>query len=167
LRAEAADEESLRRLQDLVAHRLETIGRRDRLKVTWERSEAPETEEPDQAIGASPAHTGHAAAHRGRHTKIALIAVGALVVAIHLGLLGTAFASSRWTKWGADIILLIVVVKLVVVPTKIVVLRRLAVRRRERRATPFGSAAADEAPDGELHGTAAEKLGQKAGEGSR
>lgn len=35
LRAEAADEESLRQLEQRVADRLERIGRRDRLTVTW------------------------------------------------------------------------------------------------------------------------------------
>jgi hypothetical protein len=40
VRAEAADEESLRRIQDLLAARLEKFGRRERLTVTWRRSEA-------------------------------------------------------------------------------------------------------------------------------
>ncbi|MBC6459666.1 DUF2218 domain-containing protein [Actinomadura sp. HBU206391] len=35
LRAEAADEESLRQLEQRVADRLEQVGRRDRLTVTW------------------------------------------------------------------------------------------------------------------------------------
>jgi hypothetical protein len=35
LRAEAGDEESLRRIQDGVGRRIETVGRRDRLIVTW------------------------------------------------------------------------------------------------------------------------------------
>ena len=37
LRAEAADEESLQRIQDLISSRLERFGRRDQLKVTWEQ----------------------------------------------------------------------------------------------------------------------------------
>jgi hypothetical protein len=37
LRVEAADEESLRRIQDLVAGRLEGFGRRDHLTVNWQR----------------------------------------------------------------------------------------------------------------------------------
>ena len=37
LRVEAADADHLRRLQDLIASRLERIGRRDRLTVTWQR----------------------------------------------------------------------------------------------------------------------------------
>jgi hypothetical protein len=38
LRAEAADEENLRRIQDLVASRLERFGRRDQLTVTWQQA---------------------------------------------------------------------------------------------------------------------------------
>ena len=37
LRVEAADEDHLRRLEDLIASRLERSGRRDRLTVTWQR----------------------------------------------------------------------------------------------------------------------------------
>ena len=40
LRAEAADEENLTRIQDLVAGRLEKFGRREQLKVTWHRVRA-------------------------------------------------------------------------------------------------------------------------------
>lgn len=35
LRAEASDGESLRRIQELIAARLEKFGRRERLRVTW------------------------------------------------------------------------------------------------------------------------------------
>jgi|SRR5580704_3461462 hypothetical protein len=39
LRAEAADEESLRRIQQLITVRLEKIGRRDQLTVRWQATE--------------------------------------------------------------------------------------------------------------------------------
>jgi hypothetical protein len=48
LRVEAADEESLRRIQDLVAGRLERFGRRDHLTVNWQRPQAP-TVQPGKA----------------------------------------------------------------------------------------------------------------------
>jgi len=41
LRAEADSEEHLRRIQDLLTARLEKIGRRDHLTVTWQPAEAP------------------------------------------------------------------------------------------------------------------------------
>jgi hypothetical protein len=37
VRAEAADEESLRRIQDLLTARLQKFGRRERLTVNWRR----------------------------------------------------------------------------------------------------------------------------------
>jgi hypothetical protein len=40
LRAEAASQENLQRIQDLVAARLEKIGRRDHLSVSWQPAEA-------------------------------------------------------------------------------------------------------------------------------
>ena len=44
LRVEAPDQESLRQLRDFIAHRIETIGSRDRLDVRWQGSEKAETE---------------------------------------------------------------------------------------------------------------------------
>jgi hypothetical protein len=41
LRAEAGSEESLQRIQDLVTARLEKIGRRDHLTVSWQPAEVP------------------------------------------------------------------------------------------------------------------------------
>jgi hypothetical protein len=40
LRAEAADEENLRRIQELLTARLERFGRRDQLTVRWQRPES-------------------------------------------------------------------------------------------------------------------------------
>jgi hypothetical protein len=51
LRAEAADEDSLTRIQDLVAARLERFGRREHLTVTWRRQTSQVA--PDGSTGAS------------------------------------------------------------------------------------------------------------------
>ena len=40
LNAEAADEDNLRRITELVTGRLEKIGRRDQLAVHWHRTES-------------------------------------------------------------------------------------------------------------------------------
>jgi hypothetical protein len=47
LRAEAPDEDSLRQLEQRVADRLEQIGRRDRLTVTWARRQSGEELTPE------------------------------------------------------------------------------------------------------------------------
>lgn len=41
VRAEAADQANLRRIQDLVGGRLENFGRRERVTVNWHPPEAP------------------------------------------------------------------------------------------------------------------------------
>jgi hypothetical protein len=46
VRAEAADEQSLRRIQDLLTTRLQKFGRREQLTVTWRRPRAA-TAEPE------------------------------------------------------------------------------------------------------------------------
>jgi hypothetical protein len=44
VRAEAATEENLQRIQDLITRNLERFGRRDHLKVNWQRPEPPTAE---------------------------------------------------------------------------------------------------------------------------
>ena len=41
LRAEAADQESLQRVQDIVARDIERFGKRNQLTVSWQRTKAP------------------------------------------------------------------------------------------------------------------------------
>ena len=65
LRAEAGDEENLRRIQDLVAARLEKIGRRDHLKVNWRPAETP----AGQAGGAGLL-PGAPSAHRADRSRV-------------------------------------------------------------------------------------------------
>jgi hypothetical protein len=48
LHVEATDEESLRRIQDLLARDLERFGRRNHLKVNWQQSSQP-TVQPGEA----------------------------------------------------------------------------------------------------------------------
>jgi hypothetical protein len=48
LRAEAADEESLQRVQDIIARDIERFGKRNQLTVSWQRAEAPSAQ-PGQA----------------------------------------------------------------------------------------------------------------------
>ena len=117
LRLESADEQGLQRLQAAVAHRLETIGRRESLRVDWQRPGAP-----------APGPTTRK--RRGRVTTIALLAGGVLIVAVHLGLGGTALATSAWTAWATNIFLAVVLLKVLIVAVHValgrVVLRRVA-----------------------------------------
>lgn len=121
LRVDADDEDALRRLQNGVAGRLEKIGRRDRLTVTWSRPEATEAP-PGEAAGPGPGR------FRGRGRAITLTVVGALVVAGHVGVFGAALAASAWTEWGVGTVLAVVLLKVVLMGGHLV-LARFAVRR--------------------------------------
>ena len=132
LRAEAADDEGLRRIQDGIARRLETIGRRDHLVVTWRRTSSGEAEASDPVRPAKPAR------RRRLLMTIGLVLAGVLIVAVHVGLLGSAVAASPWAKWSVDAIIALVVVKLLVVAGHVLLARRAA-RRFKRRTAPSKS----------------------------
>jgi hypothetical protein len=123
LRVEAADVQALQRLQDRVAYRLETIGRPDGLKVDWQRS----------AEAAVPQSGGGARKWRGRATTVGLVVVGLLIVAVHLGLFGSALAVSLWTGWATNIFLVLVLLKVLSIAAHVVlsgvVLRHPSVQR--------------------------------------
>lgn len=112
LRVEAADAETLRRLQDGITARMEKIGRRDRLAVTWQQP-SPDEQNP----GAAPAPDTAAGKRRRRGwlSTIALAVGAALVVAVHLGVGGAALATSAWTGWAANIVLALILLKLVTI----------------------------------------------------
>jgi hypothetical protein len=56
LRAEAADEETLHQLEQRVADRIEQVGRRDRLMVTWTQLRGQGEQPPRQPSGAEDQH---------------------------------------------------------------------------------------------------------------
>jgi hypothetical protein len=81
LRVEASDEESLRRLRQLLTKRIETIGRRDHLSVAWLSPESPEgTDEEDT----SPAPETGRRSHRTVALSIVLVKLGIVVLFIAL-----------------------------------------------------------------------------------
>lgn len=130
LRVEAADDAALQRLQDGVAARLQTIGRRDQLTTIWhplERTTVPPGDvEHDAGLPAEPG-----SGKRGwprRLTVLGLIAVGALIVAVHLGIGGAAVAALPWTGWVGGSLLVIILAKLVFIASHFM-LGRFAFRR--------------------------------------
>lgn len=121
LLVEADDEETLQRLRAGVAGRLEKIGRRDGLKVTWRQA--------DGATGSVRAPEGpEGSGAKRRATTLGLVAGGALVVALHVGLGGAALSASAWTGWAANGVLALVALKLVFMGAH-VVLGRMGIRR--------------------------------------
>lgn len=146
VRIDADDEDTLLRLQDGVARRLETIGRRDQLAVRWQRSDPTQGLPPDAATAALADNTATSRPRRlGR--MLTLAGVAALAVVAHLGLLGGTLAASPWASWGTNIILGIVLLKVIAVGAH-VILGRVAFRhpgilRRGKRDR------ADESPGAE------------------
>lgn len=131
LRVEADDEDTLERLRTGITARLEKIGRRDQLEVLWQRSPAPGAAGPapsGEAGSTAPAPAAEAGKPRRRGKTIGMMAGGALIVAVHLGLGGAALAASAWTGWAANTVLVVVLLKVVFMGGH-VVLGRLAIRR--------------------------------------
>jgi hypothetical protein len=103
--AEAATPENLARLQSGVGNRVTKIGRRDDLTVTWSPTEG------EPADGGAPASA--LVAHRGALTKISMVLLVGVVLAVHLGI-GAALLRQRWAWWTIVAIAVVVALKLVV-----------------------------------------------------
>lgn len=101
LRVEAAGEENLQRLQDLVTQHVERFGRRDGLQVSWQRLASavePESSGAAETAGAS----GRTAAGRSGNLKLlGLAAAVVLALAAHLGLGGAVVAN--WHSAGGAV----------------------------------------------------------------
>jgi hypothetical protein len=114
LLAEGDDQQHLQRIQDGIAGRLERIGRRDQLTVTWQKTQ-PTTPPPGQTNDPPPAPEQKAAAHRRHLGTAALAAVAALVIAVHLGLAEALLANFQRAGWVFGGVLVLVVVKVLIV----------------------------------------------------
>ncbi|WNM33693.1 DUF2218 domain-containing protein [Streptomyces sp. Li-HN-5-11] len=159
LRVDADDEDALQRLRNGITARLEKIGRRDQLTVNWQRCQTPPGP-PGEATGPASAPQTGTAKRPGRGWIIGLMAVVAVIVAVHLGLVGAALAASAWTGWAVNAVVAIILLKVVFVAGH-VALGRFAIRRgtsfRPRwmlphsphKSAPATPPTADVAPDKE------------------
>lgn len=133
LRAEAPDEHTLRRIQQAITRNLSRFSRRDQLTVEWHPARANHlvAGEPDSAREQPPERAR--VARRLRGSVIVLVAVVALVIAVHLGLGGSALMAAP-AKWTTNIVLAVVALKVIFIAAHIVpgvVLGRIALRRRK------------------------------------
>ncbi|MER5598306.1 DUF2218 domain-containing protein [Streptomyces sp. NPDC002265] len=142
LRVDADDEEVLRRLQDAIAARIEKIGRRDALQVIWQRA-VPDT--PSQAECNEHRDTdGRGVGRSRRAITLGLVAGGAVVVAVHLGIGRAALADAKWTGWAAGAVLALVLVKLLLLGGHLLLGRTalrhgIAFRHRRKRYERTGA----------------------------
>ena len=133
VRAESADEEDLLRLQGLLAGRLQKIGRRDHLTVNWQRltSGSGDIDHADHAVPAERPQPGANARRQTLTRRLLIVAAVTLLVAVHLGLGGAAFANLQWAVWtGIGLVALFL--------AKAIGLRLLATRRGSPPDVPKG-----------------------------
>ncbi|WP_373312076.1 DUF2218 domain-containing protein [Streptomyces aurantiogriseus] len=110
LHVEAAAADDLRRLQDLVAGHVGRFGRRDGLQVNWQATDSPRLS-PAAAVGDAQVPPGDAVPRRGHLKVVGVVAVVAVVLAVHLGLGGVLLSNGRWTGWAAGGLLAVVLLK--------------------------------------------------------
>jgi hypothetical protein len=127
LRIEAADDDGLRRLQDGIATRLRTIGRRDKLTLVWHHAEGPADPAVITIDESTTAPEPRKGRWRSRFGVLALLSAGSLIVALHLGLGGAALAASAWTGWVGNVLLAAILGTVVVIAAH-VILGRYAYR---------------------------------------
>ncbi len=98
LRVQAAREEHLRRLEELVAGHVERFGRRDGLHVSWQPS-APLAQRDSFAAPETPGTPVATAGGRSRHLKLlGVILAVVLVLGAHAGLGGVLVANWHFTS---------------------------------------------------------------------
>ena len=119
VRIDAASDDGLARIRDIVSRDLERFTRRNPVTVAWQPSADTGTSAPDHDAGTP--------VRRWRPTvQIGLLALAVvLVVGVHLGLAGTMVAGWRWTAIGTNVIVGLVALKIL-----LVVLGRRGIRRR-------------------------------------
>ncbi|GAA3503212.1 hypothetical protein GCM10019016_103220 [Streptomyces prasinosporus] len=126
LRVEAAGEENLRRLEDLVAGHVERFGWRDGLRVSWQQI-ASAADPGDSGTADVAGTSGGTSAGRIRHLKLLGLAAVVFVLAAHLGLGGVVVANWHRTGGAAGAVLALVLVKATVLG---VAARHRATKRR-------------------------------------
>lgn len=113
VRIDAADEDGLTRVRDIIGGDFARFSRRDPLVVAWQRLDSP-----DEALvrGAVGVPSGKRRGFRRSHLQSAALAVAAvLVAAVHVGLAGSVLAESRWTGLAADVVVALVAVKIALI----------------------------------------------------
>lgn len=113
LRAEAADEHTLLRMQEMITRNLTRFSRREPLTVTWRQLDPSTTAAPEAA--SMPAPTGTTSTHRTRRRTVILVLAGGLAIAAHVVLGAGVLAAPSWAGWTADVILAVVLVKIVLI----------------------------------------------------
>jgi hypothetical protein len=124
LRIDAADDDGLTRIREVIDRDLQRFSQRDPVTVTWRPGE-PAGIAPVQSPPTSKSRQG---IPRWRLQTIVLALAAVLLVALHVGLAGVVVAKSRWIGIGTNVVVALVALKLALVAWA-----RLATRRRRAR----------------------------------
>ncbi|MFD1535578.1 DUF2218 domain-containing protein, partial [Nonomuraea guangzhouensis] len=128
---EAADEDGLRQIRDVVSRDFERFSQRDPLTVTWHRTETSDADAPEKGALTPAPRRGRL---RSNLQAILLAAAVVVIIGLHVGLAGTVVANSAWAGMAAN-----VVVALVVLKVAFIALARFGFRRRKATKTPDDS----------------------------
>ena len=110
LHAEADAADDLKRLQDLVAGHVGRFGRRENLRVNWQAIDTS-ADSPEAAVGDARLSAADAGPRRSHLKVVGVVAVVAIVLAVHLGLGSVLLSNWRWTGWAAGGLLAAVMLK--------------------------------------------------------
>jgi hypothetical protein len=123
VRIDAADEDGLAQIRDVVTRDFVRFSQRDPLTVTWQRSDDPGAA-PFRPIGAMTSARRRGPLRSGLQLALLALAV-LLIIGLHIGLAGAAVADSRWTGIATNVMVALVLLKIA-----LIVLARLRIRRR-------------------------------------
>jgi hypothetical protein len=122
VRIDAADEDGLAQIRDVVERDLQRFSSRDPITVTWQGSVDTGTSKPRRHLPRTHLQT------------VLLGSAAVLVIALHIGLAGAVVAHSRWTGIALDVMAALVVVKI-----GLIAWTRFARRHRGASKTPTAS----------------------------
>ena len=123
VRIDAADEDRLTQIRDIITRDLERFSRRDPLAVAWQRLESPDAAPLRHTAGVP---SGRRRGFARPHLQSAVLALAVLlVVALHVGLAGSVVAESRWTGLAGNVVAALVAVKIA-----LIVVGRYKIRQR-------------------------------------
>jgi hypothetical protein len=128
---EAADEDGLRQIQDVISRNFDRFSRRDPLALTWHRHELDAARLPEAETAPPRRRRGPL---RSNLQTILLTLAMVVIIGMHVGLAGTVAANSVWTGMATN-----VVVALVLLKVALIALARFGIRRRKAAKTPDGT----------------------------
>ncbi|MFE9695132.1 DUF2218 domain-containing protein [Micromonospora sp. NPDC005806] len=129
VRIDAADEERLTQIRDIITRDLERFSRRDPLAVAWQRVESPDAATLRDTVGVTAGQPRRFPRPRLQNAFLALAVV--LVIALHVGLAGSVVAESRWTGLAANVVVALVALKIA-----LIAVARFKIRQRRASKRP-------------------------------